>query len=263
MTETERKTPREVVAEAVDSIHLSNWDEAQALCVKNVTDAVMGALAAAAGLLVGEPSEEQRKQVARTHASYINPAMPSMIRGLYRADLREKSIQNMLDLAADLVQELIDIRAAGVTPPVTESHLPSVSVTHPHSSSVSTSEGVTPPAPSEAKAIHEPDEGRVYCVRCGGNWPCQPAPSPERTELIAEAREHQCDCGGSDCDADLIRRLADALASPVEAGEAKGIPFRFTDDEWRAYQAIPDQGYSHRHYIEQIVNNRLRGDRSE
>lgn len=43
--------------------------------------------------------------------SYINPALPSMIRGLYRADLREKSIQNMLDLAADLVQELIDLRA--------------------------------------------------------------------------------------------------------------------------------------------------------
>ena len=43
-------------------------------------------------------------------AKYINPALPSMIRGLYRADLREKSIQNMLDLAADLVQELIELR---------------------------------------------------------------------------------------------------------------------------------------------------------
>lgn len=42
--------------------------------------------------------------------SYINPALPRMIRGLYKADLREKSIQNMLDLAADLVQELIDMR---------------------------------------------------------------------------------------------------------------------------------------------------------
>lgn len=45
-------------------------------------------------------------------AKYINPKLPSMIRGLYRADLREKSIKNMLDLAADLVQELIDLRAA-------------------------------------------------------------------------------------------------------------------------------------------------------
>lgn len=49
-------------------------------------------------------------------ASYINPALPSMIRGLYRADLREKSIQNMLDLAADLVQELIDLRAEQAEP---------------------------------------------------------------------------------------------------------------------------------------------------
>lgn len=45
-------------------------------------------------------------------ATYINPKLPSMIRDLYRADLRERSIQNMLDLAADLVQELIDLRAA-------------------------------------------------------------------------------------------------------------------------------------------------------
>lgn len=25
--------------------------------------------------------------------------------------------------------------------------------------------------------IHEPSHDRVYCVRCGGNWPCQPAPA--------------------------------------------------------------------------------------
>ncbi|MGO1566482.1 MAG: hypothetical protein ACTHXC_00530 [Brachybacterium sp.] len=43
-------------------------------------------------------------------ATYINPALPETIRGLYKADLREKSIQNMLDLAANLVQELIDTR---------------------------------------------------------------------------------------------------------------------------------------------------------
>lgn len=34
-----------------------------------------------------------------------------MIRNLYRGDFRPKSIQDMLDLAADLVQELIDLRA--------------------------------------------------------------------------------------------------------------------------------------------------------
>ena len=43
-------------------------------------------------------------------ATYISPALPSMIRGLYKADLLERSIQTMLDLAADLVQELIDMR---------------------------------------------------------------------------------------------------------------------------------------------------------
>ena len=30
-------------------------------------------------------------------------------------------------------------------------------------------------APQAAKDIHEPNHDRVYCVRCGGNWPCQPA----------------------------------------------------------------------------------------
>ena len=31
-------------------------------------------------------------------------------------------------------------------------------------------------APQAAKDIHEPSHDRVYCVRCGGNWPCQPPP---------------------------------------------------------------------------------------
>lgn len=44
-------------------------------------------------------------------ATYINPALPSMIRNLYRDELEENSIQTMLDLAADLVQELVEIRA--------------------------------------------------------------------------------------------------------------------------------------------------------
>lgn len=49
-------------------------------------------------------------------SSYISPQLPAQIRGLYRADLREKSIQTMLDLAGDLIQELIDLRAAPVLP---------------------------------------------------------------------------------------------------------------------------------------------------
>lgn len=52
-------------------------------------------------------------------ATYINPALPGMIRNLYRDELRPKSIQNMLDLAADLVQELIDLRANQGKPQIT------------------------------------------------------------------------------------------------------------------------------------------------
>lgn len=64
-----------------------------------------------------EHNAAEQIEATRTGVSYISPNLPSMIRGLYRADLREKSVQNILDLAADLVQELIDIRAAvGVAP---------------------------------------------------------------------------------------------------------------------------------------------------
>lgn len=43
-------------------------------------------------------------------------------------------------------------------------------------------------APRAAKDIHEPSHDRVYCVRCGGNWPCQApqAESEERREFFAE-----------------------------------------------------------------------------
>lgn len=34
------------------------------------------------------------------------------------------------------------------------------------------------------------------------------------------------------------------------------VPFRFTDAEWRAYQRLPDQGMSHRHWLESVVSRR-------
>lgn len=37
------------------------------------------------------------------------------------------------------------------------------------------------------------------------------------------------------------------------AAEAAPV-FRFTNAQWREYQQIPDQGYSHRHWIEHQVN---------
>ena len=45
-------------------------------------------------------------------AKYISPELPGMIRNLYRDHLGEWSIQNMLNLAGDLIQELIDLRAS-------------------------------------------------------------------------------------------------------------------------------------------------------
>ncbi len=33
--------------------------------------------------------------------------------------------------------------------------------------------------------------------------------------------------------------------------------FRFTDKEWREYQSMPEQGYSHRHKLEFFVNRWL------
>lgn len=34
-------------------------------------------------------------------------------------------------------------------------------------------------------------------------------------------------------------------------------PFAFTDDQWRTYQQIPHQGYSHRHHLEHVFNSWL------
>ena len=42
---------------------------------------------------------------------YINPKLPSMIRNLHKGDPSMNSVKTLLGLAADLVQELIDLRA--------------------------------------------------------------------------------------------------------------------------------------------------------
>lgn len=54
---------------------------------------------------------EKRGWAEGPGGTYINPKLPSVIRGLHRADPREWSVRNVLNLAADLVQELIDLRA--------------------------------------------------------------------------------------------------------------------------------------------------------
>lgn len=43
-------------------------------------------------------------------ASYINPKLPSMIRNLHKSDPSERSVQVALGLAADLIEELIDLK---------------------------------------------------------------------------------------------------------------------------------------------------------
>lgn len=35
-------------------------------------------------------------------------------------------------------------------------------------------------------------------------------------------------------------------------------PTPLTDDEWRAFQAIPDQGYSHRGWVDRKIAQRVR-----
>lgn len=70
--------------------------------------------AARAALVAAQGAAPQAESVSKS--SYISPSLPAQIRGLYRADLRERSIQTMLDLAGDLIQELIDLKAAPVLP---------------------------------------------------------------------------------------------------------------------------------------------------
>ena len=50
------------------------------------------------------------QQAARS--TYISPALPGMIRDLWKSDPSERSVQTALALAGDLIQELIDLRAA-------------------------------------------------------------------------------------------------------------------------------------------------------
>lgn len=49
-------------------------------------------------------------------SKYISPHLPSMIRNLWKSDPSENSVRTALKLAGDLIQELIDLRAAPVQP---------------------------------------------------------------------------------------------------------------------------------------------------
>lgn len=49
-------------------------------------------------------------------STYISPNLPGMIRNLWKSDPSENSVRTALKLAGDLIQELIDLRAAPVLP---------------------------------------------------------------------------------------------------------------------------------------------------
>ena len=42
--------------------------------------------------------------------TYISPSLPGMIRNLWKSDPSERSVRTALNLAGDLIQELIDLR---------------------------------------------------------------------------------------------------------------------------------------------------------
>lgn len=70
----------------------------------NAKYAMRAALVAAAG---AAPQEAKPGR-----STYINPSLPGMIRNLWKSDPSEASVRTALGLAGDLIQELIDLRAA-------------------------------------------------------------------------------------------------------------------------------------------------------
>ncbi|MFA5901377.1 MAG: hypothetical protein WC829_19920 [Hyphomicrobium sp.] len=73
-----------------------------------VEEIMRAALEAAAGVAPQAESAPTSK--------YISPHLPSMIRNLWKSDPSENSVRTALKLAGDLIQELIDLRAASVQP---------------------------------------------------------------------------------------------------------------------------------------------------
>jgi len=97
-----------------------------------------------------------------------------------------------------------------------------------------------------------------HIARCGGVKLCttcqEEAKTPTQpTELIQATALVICARSPLDLPAALIaaRALADA-----QLLVARPAPFKFTDAEWRKYQRLPDQGFSHRRWLEAVVNSR-------
>lgn len=48
------------------------------------------------------------------------------------------------------------------------------------------------------------------------------------------------------------------MSSADEAAEVEYTPKPLTNAEWREYQDIPEQGYSHRHWVDYKIAERVR-----
>lgn len=70
---------------------------------------------------------------------------------------------------------------------------------------------------------------------------------------------------GEEIRADLFERMATDLMGLLDIRVVNGGPNtqttsdteELTDAEWRAFQSIPDQGYSHRHWVNCAIKSRL------
>lgn len=65
-----------------------------------------------------------------------------------------------------------------------------------------------------------------------------------------------CICGTTP-GGDYATHMAQALAGAGLLLDSAPEPFRFTNPEWHEYQRLPDQGISHRHWLEARINRRV------
>ena len=84
------------------------WDDIteaeKALYMRGARAALVAASRAAQG------AAPQAESVPKS--TYISPSLPGMIRNLWKSDPSENSVRTALKLAGDLIQELIDLKAA-------------------------------------------------------------------------------------------------------------------------------------------------------
>lgn len=113
MTDNRPNEPTESQVEAAAKVLLRDYQsEYDGGDVSEFLEVARAALEAAA----------RAAQCAAPHAgssptsSYINPSLPGMIRNLWKSDPSENSVRTALKLAGDLIQELIDMKAAPVLP---------------------------------------------------------------------------------------------------------------------------------------------------